>query len=130
MISRTKATLERLLSGKLFRHCPYKEAHGLMRDYANVIDSTIYGQVNDEIHGLGLGDGGGMLHESLYQMSKWYQPLRYVYAPFLPTDLDIMPWINLQRMRALVAVTADEICLLYTSPSPRDATLSRMPSSA
>ena len=24
----------------------------------------------------------------------------------------------------------DEICLLYTSPSPRDATLSRMPSSA
>ena len=25
---------------------------------------------------------------------------------------------------------ADEFCLLYTSPSPRDATLSRMPSSA
>ena len=25
---------------------------------------------------------------------------------------------------------ANEICLLYTSPSPRDATLSRMPSSA
>ena len=27
-------------------------------------------------------------------------------------------------------ITADDICLLYTSPSPRDATLSRMPSSA
>ena len=26
--------------------------------------------------------------------------------------------------------TTNEICLLYTSPSPRDATLSRMPSSA
>ena len=26
--------------------------------------------------------------------------------------------------------TTDQICLLYTSPSPRDATLSRMPSSA
>ena len=25
---------------------------------------------------------------------------------------------------------ADQVCLLYTSPSPRDATLSRMPSSA
>ena len=24
----------------------------------------------------------------------------------------------------------DQVCLLYTSPSPRDATLSRMPSSA
>ena len=28
------------------------------------------------------------------------------------------------------AVTKDITCLLYTSPSPRDATLSRMPSSA
>ena len=28
------------------------------------------------------------------------------------------------------AFTMDENCLLYTSPSPRDATLSRMPSSA
>ena len=26
--------------------------------------------------------------------------------------------------------TLDDVCLLYTSPSPRDATLSRMPSSA
>ena len=26
--------------------------------------------------------------------------------------------------------TEDIVCLLYTSPSPRDATLSRMPSSA
>ena len=25
---------------------------------------------------------------------------------------------------------SNEVCLLYTSPSPRDATLSRMPSSA
>ena len=27
-------------------------------------------------------------------------------------------------------IILDEVCLLYTSPSPRDATLSRMPSSA
>ena len=27
-------------------------------------------------------------------------------------------------------LSRDRICLLYTSPSPRDATLSRMPSSA
>ena len=30
----------------------------------------------------------------------------------------------------LTEITAPEGCLLYTSPSPRDATLSRMPSSA
>ena len=35
-------------------------------------------------------------------------------------DFDKMGFINAQHM----------ICLLYTSPSPRDATLSRMPSSA
>ena len=29
-----------------------------------------------------------------------------------------------------LVTTLTEICLLYTSPSPRDATLSRMPSSA
>ena len=31
---------------------------------------------------------------------------------------------------AITALTAQNTCLLYTSPSPRDATLSRMPSSA
>ena len=35
-----------------------------------------------------------------------------------------------QRILKGIGVREDEICLLYTSPSPRDATLSRMPSSA
>ena len=30
----------------------------------------------------------------------------------------------------IVATLLHDLCLLYTSPSPRDATLSRMPSSA
>ena len=30
----------------------------------------------------------------------------------------------------IVSVEGPQVCLLYTSPSPRDATLSRMPSSA
>ena len=33
-------------------------------------------------------------------------------------------------VRDYIQWTLDNICLLYTSPSPRDATLSRMPSSA
>ena len=37
-----------------------------------------------------------------------------------------VPWgVNRRRV-----VTMGDGCLLYTSPSPRDATLSRMPSSA
>ena len=35
-----------------------------------------------------------------------------------------------QKMDILQTVDQSMICLLYTSPSPRDATLSRMPSSA
>ena len=31
---------------------------------------------------------------------------------------------------AMARLAASNVCLLYTSPSPRDATLSRMPSSA
>ena len=37
---------------------------------------------------------------------------------------------NLARMERLAAQNIVKPCLLYTSPSPRDATLSRMPSSA
>ena len=40
--------------------------------------------------------------------------------------------VSLAAMKAFSAtgVTLQQFCLLYTSPSPRDATLSRMPSSA
>ena len=34
------------------------------------------------------------------------------------------------EIKALIQLDHPNICLLYTSPSPRDATLSRMPSSA
>ena len=37
---------------------------------------------------------------------------------------------NLRVFRARLTGITDKGCLLYTSPSPRDATLSRMPSSA
>ena len=46
------------------------------------------------------------------------------------------PWDLEQTIESLVPYTLEEVyevvdaCLLYTSPSPRDATLSRMTSSA
>ena len=50
---------------------------------------------------------------------------------------DVMPFLrNVTEGRGVpderLAVVAEQyaLCLLYTSPSPRDATLSRMPSSA
>ena len=45
----------------------------------------------------------------------------------------LIVWENLDIDRIKLrnhAASEDRVCLLYTSPSPRDATLSRMPSSA
>ena len=38
--------------------------------------------------------------------------------------------IVLKKMSTIFGVTVDYLCLLYTSPSPRDGRRSRMPSSA
>ena len=46
-------------------------------------------------------------------------------------DLEVLLGVRLDMGRAsLLAHLDDEICLLYTSPSPRDLSTSRMPSSA
>ena len=38
--------------------------------------------------------------------------------------------ISFENIDQAAAEVQPQVCLLYTSPSPRDATLSRMPSSA
>ena len=46
-------------------------------------------------------------------------------------SLENLPQANMgKKTYGVVNVSVCNICLLYTSPSPRDATLSRMPSSA
>ena len=45
-------------------------------------------------------------------------------------NCDANPTITLNETTAPGSCAGSYICLLYTSPSPRDATLSRMPSSA
>ena len=39
-------------------------------------------------------------------------------------------WHVTRALGVLATIQHDQICLLYTSPSPRDGLLSRMPSSA
>ena len=46
-----------------------------------------------------------------------------------PDTSDGVYWVHAQPLLEK-ACTGCHTCLLYTSPSPRDATLSRMPSSA
>ena len=64
----------------------------------------------------------------IYQSSEIYDGLSavYDYGPYgseLKNNLKEFWWKSMTQMN-------DNICLLYTSPSPRDGLLSRMPSSA
>ena len=72
-----------------------------------------------------------MLHKSELQLKGWTK---------FSLDNDIVHWIT-EALPYCRMISEDKkniknwmrcggTCLLYTSPSPRDATLSRMPSSA
>ena len=68
----------------------------------------------------------------------WYAPPEEHYPRIFISELRVSDFSeNVQKIIARYAggITMDPVdqldfCLLYTSPSPRDATLSRMPSSA
>ena len=51
-------------------------------------------------------------------------------TPLVDFDLNNLMIIRSSLFKIGFTDLANKICLLYTSPSPRDATLSRMPSSA
>ena len=57
--------------------------------------------------------------------SKWYANSKN-FSAFLQNDIKVRDYLNKKLANAAVS----KICLLYTSPSPRDGLLSRMPSSA
>ena len=57
----------------------------------------------------------------------WISPLQTIVIPISDDFNDYAKSIHKKIKNAGISC---EVCLLYTSPSPRDATLSRMPSSA
>ena len=58
------------------------------------------------------------------------QPARPHHQPTQPVALKVPTHLHLQYQQAQRAVREGGACLLYTSPSPRDLSTSRMPSSA
>ena len=70
--------------------------------------------------------------KSLVQLEGANQSFRradFEFDRLIKTTTSICPEC-LEKIPADVVEKDNKVCLLYTSPSPRDATLSRMPSSA
>ena len=53
-----------------------------------------------------------------------------IIPPFMHLDVNVIDEIKNQVETDILDDVIDKVCLLYTSPSPRDRTRSRMPSSA
>ena len=85
--------------------------------------------------GMSLNSGGHITHGLKISMSgKWFNAIGYdVDKKSELIDYDNVEKLALQHKPKLIIAGGSaysRVCLLYTSPSPRDATLSRMPSSA
>ena len=75
----------------------------------------------------------GFAHELLLGTLRQWWALSRIGESLIkqpPSDMGVICALNMGLYELLYMHTPDYACLLYTSPSPRDATLSRMPSSA
>ena len=66
-------------------------------------------------------------------LSKWREYSEAIQSTFEKTNLPYARWTIVKsddKRRAHIQVILNILCLLYTSPSPRDSRVSRMPSSA
>ena len=70
-----------------------------------------------------------MLEKYTSSLDKVYNLEQKLIAPGHGSLIE-NPYSRIEQMKLHHKKRSDKICLLYTSPSPRDATLSRMPSSA
>ena len=93
-----------------------KAIHGLdaEQELANLLSSEILAEINREVV------------RTVYTVAKSGAQNNVANAGVFDLDVDSNGRWSVEKFKGLMF----QICLLYTSPSPRDATLSRMPSSA
>ena len=75
-------------------------------------------------------DGSINVHQQVEKMMKEGGAMGLISAPFNYEDGGLQLPLIVHTAANYILDAANNHCLLYTSPSPRDATLSRMPSSA
>ena len=103
----------------------YIDLHGYTLEEANKkIEKLIIESYLKKIKKIIVVTGKGLhsQNEKNPYVSKELSILKYSIPEFIKTNSDLVKLIN--------KIEEASICLLYTSPSPRDATLSRIPTSA
>ena len=95
-------------------------------------DALNEGEIAPNVTAAGVHIGGMSPEDALQALRARERALRQSPAPFTvqETDFDLDPRLLALEMDEESAVEMALTCLLYTSPSPRDRTRSRMPSSA
>ena len=107
-----------------FKEAEYISLHiPLIPDTKEIINSKLIAKLNNSVL-INFSRGGIVCEESLLKGLDQKFLHKYV------TDFPTKKLINRVRSKKDVVIFPHLGCLLYTSPSPRDATLSRMPSSA
>ena len=112
----------------------YNAARTLERTYKeiplDIVDEVVLTDDSSRDDTIAVAKELGIRHIMVHEQNKGYggnQKTCYKKALSLGGDIVIMLHPDYQYTPKLINSMA---CLLYTSPSPRDATLSRMPSSA
>ena len=70
------------------------------------------------------------LYDSLSNKKRQFEPIDQNHVRIYACGPTVYNYAHIGNARMAVVFDSFVSCLLYTSPSPRDATLSRMPSSA
>ena len=71
-----------------------------------------------------------MMTGNIMDYLEWYGDFDFSVMPFNEVDNLILAELSYASLDGIVPEPQLGSCLLYTSPSPRDGLLSRMPSSA
>ena len=110
----------------------FREVKRVLKD-----DGTLWVNIGDSYAGSGKGPAGN-LTKSHDQQNMEHKHSKIVPDGLKPKDLIGVPWRLAFALQSdgwylrqdIIWSKPNPICLLYTSPSPRDAHESRMPSSA
>ena len=130
-ITQCSRLLDEILNRKPNKHLPYVGAaafshKGGLHVSAVQKDPKTYEHINPE----DVGNNRNIVVSDQSGRSNIMSRLKTIGIKIEESDPKIKKLLEEVKDREFIGYSYDGACLLYTSPSPRDATLSRMPSSA